>query len=131
MITFGLGAKAVSEKLADVTGFGTTFDAGLMFRRGIVGLGIAAQNMFGQMKYSGAAYRFPHQLWRRARSHARGERIEPGDRRELPERLLQRRARGRGMAMEADDGAPRRLPLRERCERTIRSPDRRSEWARG
>jgi hypothetical protein len=59
MITFGLGAKAVSEKLADVTGFGTTFDAGLMFRRGIVGLGIAAQNMFGQMKYSGAAYDFP------------------------------------------------------------------------
>jgi hypothetical protein len=59
MFTVGLGAKTVSEKLADVTGFGATFDAGLMFRRGIVGVGLSAQNVFGKMSYSGASYDFP------------------------------------------------------------------------
>jgi hypothetical protein len=58
-LTLGFGTKAVSEKLADVTGFGATFDAGVMFHRGIVGLGIAAQNLLGQMRYSGAVYQFP------------------------------------------------------------------------
>jgi hypothetical protein len=59
MLTLGFGAKAVSEKLADVTGFGVTFDGGVMFRRGIVSLGVAGTNVLGQMKYSGATYEFP------------------------------------------------------------------------
>src|SRR5262245_14100232 len=59
MATLGLGFKTVSEKLGDVTGTGTTFDAGLTLRRGIVGLGVAAQNVGGHMGYSGTNYEFP------------------------------------------------------------------------
>ena len=59
MLTFGLGAKTVSEKLADVSGIGTTLDAGLMFRYGIFGAGLAAQNVGGHMTYSGVNYSFP------------------------------------------------------------------------
>jgi hypothetical protein len=57
--TLGLGFKTVSEKLADVSGVGTTFDAGLMFRHGIFGVGVAMQNQGGHMDYDGAVYPFP------------------------------------------------------------------------
>jgi len=59
MVTLGLGAKTVSEKLGDASGMGTTFDAGFCFRHGMVGFGFAAQNVGGQMKYDGTAYDFP------------------------------------------------------------------------
>jgi len=58
-VTVGAGFKTVSEKLGDVSGIGTTFDAGLALSYGIVGLGVAAQNLGGQMAYSGASYDFP------------------------------------------------------------------------
>ena len=58
-VTVGFGFKTVSEKLADVSGIGTTFDAGLMFRHGIFAAGVAGQNMGGHMNYSGAVYPFP------------------------------------------------------------------------
>jgi LysM repeat protein len=59
MITVGFGAKSVSEKLADVTGQGFTFDGGVMVKKGPVGFGLAAQNLLGQMKYGSAIYQFP------------------------------------------------------------------------
>lgn len=59
MITVGFGAKSVSEKLADVTGSGFTFDGGIMVKKGPVGFGLAAQNLLGQMKYGTAIYDFP------------------------------------------------------------------------
>jgi hypothetical protein len=57
--TVGLGAKTVSEKLADVSGLGVTFDGGVLFRRGMIGAGIAAQNVGGKMKYGDAVYPLP------------------------------------------------------------------------
>ncbi len=59
MLTLGLGLESVSEKLGDVTGSGLTLDGGLMFRHGPVGVGLAAQNAGGQMRYGGASYAFP------------------------------------------------------------------------
>jgi hypothetical protein len=57
--TVGLGAKWVHEGLADVSGSGFTFDGGILYRNGIYGVGVAAQNLGGQMRYDGAVYRFP------------------------------------------------------------------------
>jgi len=57
--TVGAGAKGVSENLGTVSGLGATFDLGAMYRSGPLGLGIAAQNLGGQMKYDGAVYKFP------------------------------------------------------------------------
>jgi len=59
IVTLGVGFKTVSEKLGDVSGIGTTFDAGLSLRHGIVGFGIAAQNLGGHMAYTGSNYDFP------------------------------------------------------------------------
>jgi len=59
MFAVGLGAKTVSEKLGDVSGTGVTFDGGLMFHRGFLGAGFAAQNVGGKMSYSGTSYDFP------------------------------------------------------------------------
>ena len=58
-LTIGAGAKSVNEKLGDVTGSGFTFDVGVMYRNGIFGLGAAAQNMLGQMKFDGIPFQFP------------------------------------------------------------------------
>lgn len=59
-VTLGLGAKMVRETLGEVSGWGVTFDGGLMYRRGMLGLGVAAQNLGGQMHYpDGSVYRFP------------------------------------------------------------------------
>ncbi len=58
-VTVGLGAKGVREKLATVSGSGFTFDGGLMLRAGMIGLGLAAQNLGGQLSYGPAKYRFP------------------------------------------------------------------------
>jgi len=55
----GVAAKGVSEQLGDVSGLGVTFDAGATFRSGNFGLGIAGQNMGGQMRYAGTPYPFP------------------------------------------------------------------------
>ncbi len=55
----GFGAKWVNEDLAMVRGSGFTFDAGLQVKKGIVGFGLAAQNAFGKMTYSGSRYDFP------------------------------------------------------------------------
>lgn len=55
----GVGAKAVHDKIATASGTGVTFDAGLMLRAGGLGLGLAAQNVGGQMSYSGTHYPFP------------------------------------------------------------------------
>jgi hypothetical protein len=57
--SLGVGAKAVHDKIATASGTGVTFDAGLMLRAGGFGLGVAAQNVGGQMSYSGTRYPFP------------------------------------------------------------------------
>jgi LysM repeat protein len=59
LVTLGVGAKSVNEKLGDVTGSGFTFDFGLQVKSGIFGFGAAAQNAFGQMAYDGSVYEFP------------------------------------------------------------------------
>ncbi|HYM81885.1 MAG TPA: PorV/PorQ family protein [Candidatus Limnocylindria bacterium] len=58
-LTIGAGAKSVNEKLGDVTGSGFTFDVGVMYRNGIFGVGAAAQNLLGQMKFDGIPFQFP------------------------------------------------------------------------
>jgi hypothetical protein len=58
-LTLGFGVKTVMEKLGDVSGIGTTFDGGLMYRQGFVSGGIAFQNMGGHMNYSGSVFPFP------------------------------------------------------------------------
>ncbi len=58
-VTVGLGARFVSEKLGDVSGIGATFDGGVQVRSGMVGVGLAAQSLGGQMRYGGVPYRFP------------------------------------------------------------------------
>jgi len=58
-VTLGFGMKTVMEKLGDVSGIGTTFDGGLMYRYGILSGGIAFQNVGGHMSYDGAVYPFP------------------------------------------------------------------------
>jgi LysM repeat protein len=59
-LSLGLGTKWVSDKLGDATtGSGFTFDAGASMRMGWVGLGFAAQNVFGKMRYDGLSYDFP------------------------------------------------------------------------
>ena len=57
--TVGLGVKSVSEKLGDVSGSGFTLDAGLMVRKGMIGFGVAGQNLGGHMTYAGTTYPFP------------------------------------------------------------------------
>lgn len=58
-LTVGFGVKSVMEQLGDVSGVGTTFDGGLMYRHGILSGGFAFQNLGGHMSYSGAVYPFP------------------------------------------------------------------------
>lgn len=59
-VAVGFGAKGVREDLgAGVHGTGVAFDAGLSARFGMLGLGAAAQNAFGHIRYSGIAYPFP------------------------------------------------------------------------
>lgn len=58
-VTVGFGMKTVMEQLGDVSGIGTTFDGGLMYRQGIVSAGVAFQNLGGHMAYSSAIYPFP------------------------------------------------------------------------
>src|SRR5207342_108546 len=59
-LSVGPGTKWVSDKLGDATtGSGFTFDAGMSMRMGWVGLGFAAQNAFGKMRYDGVPYDFP------------------------------------------------------------------------
>jgi hypothetical protein len=58
-VTLGAGSKYVHEKLGSATGGGFTFDLGMMVRQGPWGLGVAAQNLLGQMKYGSAIYQFP------------------------------------------------------------------------
>jgi hypothetical protein len=55
----GVGAKAVHENIATASGTGVTFDAGLMIRARGFGIGVAAQNLRGQMSYGGTRYPFP------------------------------------------------------------------------
>ncbi len=58
-VAVGLGAKYVSEVLDNVSGSGLTFDAGMQARAGLLGLGVAAQNLGGRMSYAGASFPFP------------------------------------------------------------------------
>lgn len=58
-VTMGFGSKFVNENLGTTTGWGVTFDGGLMMRSGPFGLGVAAQNLGGQMHYGSLVYRFP------------------------------------------------------------------------
>jgi hypothetical protein len=58
-VTIGLGSKFVNEKLGTTSGWGVTFDGGLMLKAGAFGLGVAAQNLGGQMHYGNELYRFP------------------------------------------------------------------------
>jgi LysM repeat protein len=58
-LTVGLGAKTVLDKLGDVSGFGFTFDGGAMYRTGMFGVGVAGQNIGGQMRYNSIVYQFP------------------------------------------------------------------------
>lgn len=59
VVTVGLGAKSVNEKLGSVSGSGITFDAGVMVHAGVMGFGFAAQNLGGHMKYGPSSYPFP------------------------------------------------------------------------
>jgi len=58
-LSVGLGAKWVDENLGPIRGNGFTFDAGMQMRFGMVGVGLAAQNMFGKMTFDGLRYPFP------------------------------------------------------------------------
>lgn len=58
--SFGVGAKAVRENIANVSGSGVTFDAGLMLRAGQFRFGVAAQNLGGRMAYGASSYPFPN-----------------------------------------------------------------------
>jgi hypothetical protein len=55
----GFGAKYVREDLGTTHGEGVTFDAGIQLHAGMLGIGAAAQNAFGKMRFSGAPYDFP------------------------------------------------------------------------
>ena len=57
--SLGVTAKAVREDIANVSGSGVTFDAGLMVRAGRFGLGAAAQNLGGRMAYGASSHPFP------------------------------------------------------------------------
>ncbi len=57
--SLGLGAKAVRENIATASGSGFTFDAGFMLRAGLFGIGVAAQNLGGQMAFGASKYPFP------------------------------------------------------------------------
>ena len=61
-VVLGLGGKVVTEKLADASGFGGTFDAGLLVHKGPFGFGLAAQNLGGRMKYGDLYYSMPTNL---------------------------------------------------------------------
>ena len=61
-VTLGLGGKMVTEKLADASGFGGTFDAGVLVHQGDFGFGVAGQNLGGRMKYGNAYYSMPTNL---------------------------------------------------------------------
>lgn len=58
-IGIGVAAKGVSEQLGDVSGLGVTFDLGATFRTGNFGIGLAGQNLGGQMRYGDTPYSFP------------------------------------------------------------------------
>ncbi len=58
-VSVGLGTKYVSEVLDNVSGAGITFDGGVLVRAGFVGLGVAAQNVGGRMRYAGPSFPFP------------------------------------------------------------------------
>lgn len=57
--TLGAGAKAVRENIAGFSGSGVSFDAGVMVRAGLFGIGFAAQNLGGRMDYGATGYPFP------------------------------------------------------------------------
>jgi LysM repeat protein len=58
-ISVGMGAKFVNENLGSVSGYGGTFDMGLLLHRRGFGLGFAAQNLGGSIKYDSLAYSMP------------------------------------------------------------------------
>jgi hypothetical protein len=58
-VTVGFGSKFVSENLGTASGWGVTFDGGVLVRSGRIGVGLAAQNLGGQMRYADGRYRFP------------------------------------------------------------------------
>ncbi|TMQ67595.1 MAG: PorV/PorQ family protein [Candidatus Eisenbacteria bacterium] len=62
LVSLGIGAKSVNEKLGDATGHGFTLDAGLMIRQGMFGFGISGQNLIGEMKYDAVSYDFPRNI---------------------------------------------------------------------
>ncbi|MGH7740516.1 MAG: PorV/PorQ family protein [Candidatus Eiseniibacteriota bacterium] len=55
----GMGAKFVNENLGATSGYGGTFDIGVVYRAGPFSLGAAGQNMGGSMKYDSLAYSMP------------------------------------------------------------------------
>jgi hypothetical protein len=59
IVTAGIGAKYVSERIGDVSGSGFAVDLGLQARLGPAALGVAAQNAFGEMRWDGAAFPTP------------------------------------------------------------------------
>jgi len=59
MVSVGAGAKWVNENLGLSRGAGLTFDGGLQMHAGILGVGIAAQNVFGKMRFGNSSYDFP------------------------------------------------------------------------
>lgn len=55
----GFGAKWVNEDLGTSRGSGIAFDAGLLAQIGPMGIGLAAQNLGGKMKFGDAQYEMP------------------------------------------------------------------------
>ena len=59
-VALGFGAKGVREDLGvGASGSGVAFDAGLSMRFGILGIGAAAQNAFGSVRFGDVSYPFP------------------------------------------------------------------------
>jgi hypothetical protein len=58
--SLGVGAKWVRENLGPgFEGSGLAFDAGLLVRAGMLGFGVAGQNMGGSMTFGSSSYPFP------------------------------------------------------------------------
>lgn len=58
-LSVGVGSKYVSESLGSTSGSALAFDAGVQLSAGAFGVGLAARNMGGKMKYDTGTYDLP------------------------------------------------------------------------
>ena len=55
----GIGARWLTDNLADARGTGVSFDAGMQARSGPFGIGAAVRNVGGSMRYASGSYELP------------------------------------------------------------------------